>query len=265
MMNTLFVFAMFILNSQSLWAGACKHIDLSNEEEQLLEACQMGYTEVAFDLLSNGIYPNICNENHYTCLHLAAMNGHTSIIEYLLQKGAQLRTRTKDHLLSPIHLAAISGKTQIHTLETWNVIVSFFNDNLSSYDAINAKDSHGNTPLHYAFLNGYLKVAEFLLLLGANRNAINLSEKTPRELVSGQQFAHLWEPLDSLLQRIEDPYSVVQASETTGTGEFHLNNTQKNIPSPTSVANLVDHWALSHEPRVSFLDQNSSDELDGPL
>jgi len=49
---------------------------------------------------------------------------------------------------------------------------------------VNSTDSHGETPLHLASWNGYLKIAKLLISKGADVNAKNNLGETPLHLAS---------------------------------------------------------------------------------
>ena len=77
------------------------------------------------------------DSNMRTGLHLAAQEGHISLVEVLLQKGWNINARDRT-LKTPLHFACLYGHEVVA-----DVLLKGKSD-------INAKDSCGRTPLHYA-------------------------------------------------------------------------------------------------------------------
>ncbi|CAG9771848.1 unnamed protein product [Ceutorhynchus assimilis] len=50
----------------------------------------------------------------YTALHYAARNGHLSVCEYLVEKGADIDATTKSGLATALHRAVSAGKYIFH-------------------------------------------------------------------------------------------------------------------------------------------------------
>lgn len=48
---------------------------------------------------------NVCDSHGHTPLHKAALNGARAIVDYLISKDTPKNARTKDELLTPLHLA----------------------------------------------------------------------------------------------------------------------------------------------------------------
>ncbi|KAM9385858.1 CARD- and ANK-domain containing inflammasome adapter protein [Pholidichthys leucotaenia] len=85
-----------------------------------------------------------------TLLHFAAENGHLSIIELLICKGARLNLLDQTGRTA-LHRAASRGHTEIvKTL-------------LKAGAPINAVDSHGKAPIHLAATNGHLNCVKVLV------------------------------------------------------------------------------------------------------
>ena len=51
--------------------------------------------------------------------------------------------------------------------------------------AVQAKDRHDNTPLHWAAQRGRARIAETLVAAGANLNALNAAHRTPLDVAQG--------------------------------------------------------------------------------
>jgi uncharacterized protein len=110
------------------------------------------------ELLKND--PNLVfskDEDGFTPLHLAAANGHTGIVEFLLTTRAEVNS--KDNAGStPLHQAAAGQHNDIVELL------------LAQKADVDATDKHGLTPLHYAALSNNQDVVRSLLIHDANAN-----------------------------------------------------------------------------------------------
>jgi ankyrin repeat protein len=101
-----------------------------------------------------------------TALHLAAENRHTQLVEFLIDKGAEVNATTKEGS-TPLHLTALKGQGELA-----EVLLARGAD-------VQAEDNNGNTPLHGTAFKGHTDVAELLLSKGADVNAKNKSGATP--------------------------------------------------------------------------------------
>ena len=91
------------------------------------------------------------NTDKYTALHIAAQEGNYKIVNYLIEKGAEInKTCLKD--TAPLHIACERGHIE--------VVKSL----LGNGAMINVKNEENCTPLYVASREGHLNVVEFLLL-----------------------------------------------------------------------------------------------------
>ena len=75
----------------------------------LLIAAQNGRDEIIEDLLLGGADVNFGNNHKNTAIHLAAQNGWTKVMEWLL-KAKNINVNAKDlHANTALHLAAQNG------------------------------------------------------------------------------------------------------------------------------------------------------------
>ena len=110
-----------------------------------------------------------CDKEGWSLLHIAAYQGHTSIVALLLEY--QFNTRCKNLAgWQPLHCAAYKGHYGIIKLL------------LAKQAPINEADNDGWTPLHCAAYKGHKLAIKFLLAYGANANACNKEKLTPSEL-----------------------------------------------------------------------------------
>lgn len=75
----------------------------------LHEACNHGWYEVAFRLVSSGANVNARGLDNDTPLHDAAANGHLKIIKLLVERGADIHTKNSKGK-TPLDVAPSSVK-----------------------------------------------------------------------------------------------------------------------------------------------------------
>ncbi len=85
-----------------------------------------------------------------TPLHFAASGDHTEVIEYLIEKGADVNMKSYFGM-TPLHVAAQNGQQKVTELL------------IKKGAAIHVKDRSRHTPVFYAAFRGYTKVVELLL------------------------------------------------------------------------------------------------------
>jgi ankyrin repeat protein len=119
------------------------------------------------DETGKGVDVNAKNPDGVTALHLAATQGHRSVAELLLSKGADVNSKVSgDDAFTPLHFAAIYGKQDMVNLL------------LSEGADVDAKTNNDTTPLHSAAYCGWLEVTKLLLTNGADVNAKERSDLT---------------------------------------------------------------------------------------
>ncbi|XP_052124275.1 transient receptor potential cation channel subfamily A member 1 isoform X3 [Frankliniella occidentalis] len=136
--------------------GACINLKNHNNESPLHFAARFGRYNTVRQLLDSEKGSFIINESDgegLTPLHIASQQGHTRVVQLLLNRGALLH---RDHMgRNPLHLAAMSGYTQ--TMELLQSVHSHLLDQL---------DKDGNTALHLATMEN--KPNSIQLLLSMN-------------------------------------------------------------------------------------------------
>lgn len=106
------------------------------------------------------------DDHRFSLLHWAAKEGHTSICDMLIQRGARVNaTNMGDD--TALHLACSHGRRDIVLMLLHNKA------------NINAVNEHGNTPLHYACFWGHDHIAEDLVNNGAMIMMANKFDETP--------------------------------------------------------------------------------------
>ncbi|XP_062543504.1 transient receptor potential cation channel subfamily A member 1 isoform X2 [Armigeres subalbatus] len=136
--------------------GACINLKNNNNESPLHFAARYGRYNTVRQLLDSEKGTFIINESDgegLTPLHIASKEGHTRVVQLLLNRGALLH---RDHNgRNPLHLAAMSGYTQ--TIELLHSVHSHLLDQV---------DKDGNTALHLASMENKPNAVVLLLSLG---------------------------------------------------------------------------------------------------
>ena len=145
----------------------------------IFEAAATGKTQQLVRLLASE--PELINAHAtdgFQPLGLACFFGHSETVEYLIESGAAINSRSNNPLsAAPIQSAAAAGHVEIVIL-------------LLKHSADpNIREQGGYTPLHAAAQNGDTRMIRSLLTSGAVRDLKTDDGKTPQDLA--EQAGHL--------------------------------------------------------------------------
>ncbi|KAK6517010.1 hypothetical protein TWF506_006889 [Arthrobotrys conoides] len=109
-----------------------------------------------------------------TCLHMAAANNHVEVVEYIL-------SLEPPPLATPVvHPEVSSSSSSTNNTTTSTSLSNITSDGttitvLSSYlhTLLNFPNESGNTPLHWACLNGHIEAVKVLVKAGADPGVLN--------------------------------------------------------------------------------------------
>jgi len=138
-----------------------------------------------FDSLANNIYtnPHLINafsEDGFTPLGLACYFGHEDSARYLLLKGAEVNTCSRNgYNVYPLHSAVAANNADITKIL------------LEAGADVNVVQISGITPLHSAAHHGNIELIILLLEAGANVNAKTGEGKTAAEMALLSGFDEL--------------------------------------------------------------------------
>ncbi|XP_022047740.2 dynein axonemal heavy chain 12 [Acanthochromis polyacanthus] len=154
----------------------------------LHESAFLGLENFAYLLLESGADPNACDIKKKTPLALAAQNGHLSVVEVLLQKGAHVWSESEtgtvlfdaaasgnpdiislllDHGADP-NLPLYSGHLPIHRAACHGHRLAL--EHLIPVTKMHAVKESGMSPLHSAAAGGHAQCVELLIKAGYDPN-----------------------------------------------------------------------------------------------
>lgn len=137
----------------------------------LVNAARSGEPDEVERLLDQGAPISGRQRDHLTPLHAAAQRGRRDVAELLIARGADVNAVSDDGGHTPLHKAAIVGHTQVAELL------------IANGAAVDARNSgwldSGCTALHMAAESGSKGMVELLLARGANIHATTDDGSTP--------------------------------------------------------------------------------------
>ena len=185
------------------------------------EAARSGDVSVVQTLLNTGIDVNKKNEDGWTPLHIAASKNHKTIVELLIENGAEINSL---------------GETS--SIFIWQ---------------------GGFTPLHYAAVNGHKEIVELLINKGANVNAKTDDGLTPRDWAIKRNHTDIVDLLRSYGGKTNSIHFQVRDGDLEGVQDYldaglDINAKDQNGSTPL-------HWAAleGHKEIVEFLINKQAD------
>ena len=110
-----------------------------------------------------------------TPLHIASARGHLTVVQYLVELGADME-KVRLYDWTPLLDASAMGHLEV---------VRYLIEQGAKRDK--ATDS-GNTSLHWAARYGHLEVAKLLMVYGADLNATNWYGRLPIDLAANEEI-----------------------------------------------------------------------------
>ncbi len=168
----------------------------------------------------NKKFREIKDPRSFSPLHIAVLEGHVAITEFLIQKGVDLEARTAKGL-TPLHCAAMAGQLEVAKL------LLYRGADRGKKDASKKKfheltDSSGNTLLHLAIIEKDTKLVRLLLEEGADIDALDRHKRTPLHLAAS--YGNL-ELIQLLLKNNADPNKEDSYGRKFHELEYKKNNT----------------------------------------
>ncbi|XP_011496712.1 PREDICTED: ankyrin repeat domain-containing protein 27-like [Ceratosolen solmsi marchali] len=222
----------------------------------LCESCERSLSRSSLSDLSTVL---VADERGLTCLHVASVYGQVSVVDYLLQQGADPNERDTEGI-SALHCAATRGHQNtllllLHANADPNAIDAKGNSALHlaadhGHDAcvkallyfaeqarillhINTANLQGDTALHFASKWGYTSIVEILLEYGTDLNLKNRRGQTPLSVAHSSHIARL---LEGSISRTSTPtglseYTPMRKEPKAETGNH---SASVGIAAPTS-------------------------------
>jgi ankyrin repeat protein len=139
------------------------------EKSNIWRDCVDGYYDWVKEHIHEGAPINEADHCGDPPLVLAAGNGHTKVVELLLEEGADIQ---QSGLMKDTALQRSAHNGHFHTVKYL----------IEQGADVNALDMGDNTPLHWAAMRGHVEIVNLLLLNGADRNIKNKQELLPIDL-----------------------------------------------------------------------------------
>lgn len=156
--------------------------------------------------------PNLvhCSFEYLTPIRFAVRENHKAVVEYLLEKGANPVFDFSDSLIT---IASDRGYTELESFlkaklyetyhirpegdETAKLIKAFDKEAVKQRlqknpELVHIADARGNQPIHWATLTRQLALIEWLLLQGADINAVRPDGARPLDLTYGDYYYRAW-------------------------------------------------------------------------
>ena len=168
----------------------------------------------------NKKFREIKDPHSFSPLHIAVLEGHAAITEFLIQEGVDLEARTAKGL-TPLHCAAMAGQLEVAKL------LLYRGADRGKKDASKKKfheltDSSGNTLLHLAIIEEDTELVRLLLEEGADIDALDRHKRTPLHLAAS--YGNL-ELIQLLLKNNADPNKEDSYGRKFHELEYKKNNT----------------------------------------
>ena len=203
---------------------ACKAGDL-NSVKWLIEENHVNPNS----RISESTYPLFDKKSNFTPLIFACLNNSLPIVEYLLQKGANVHAKDA-YKRTALHYACIEGNLPIvkdlwrysaylevkdkkgntpifYAVEKGNLpIIDFLNNGMINYlhkANLSAKNNLNETLLHIACSSGHFQIVQYLISYGANINAKTIYGKTPLDYAKEKGHSEIVKYIISLTEQTE--------------------------------------------------------------
>eukprot|EP00656_Telonema_subtile_P003392 TRINITY_DN11550_c0_g1_i2.p1 TRINITY_DN11550_c0_g1~~TRINITY_DN11550_c0_g1_i2.p1 ORF type:complete len:408 (-),score=89.90 TRINITY_DN11550_c0_g1_i2:93-1316(-) len=168
-------------------AGADVNLATRNGVTSLIWACQNQMEPQVKELIKRDVDLDMVGADGLSGMHIAARDGHASIVAMLLEAGADHRTQTNGKAHTPLELARQNEHVEVEELikeyvagrDFEPVVKAVWERNMSEITQqlvelrdtgadINSADSYGHTPLMVAVMMNDVGMARELLEIGAS-------------------------------------------------------------------------------------------------
>jgi len=193
------------------------------------------------DDLRNAIDPTM-----KTGLHLAAREGHTALVEILIQKGFNVNARDRT-LKTPLHYACLYGH---------EVIADVLLKNKAD---INARDVSGRTAFHYACAGVSPRI--ITLLLGTKPELVNDPDHNGRTGLFYAIYNSSQKQVDIIRTILEHKADINYQDESGRTALHHASESGRSRAIPILVQKGADIGIREHVTNKTALDLAANDRV----
>ena len=172
-----------LLSSVTVHLAAQTPVQLTAEEQALMEAAYSGQLEEVRRLVRGGTSVKVIDEERRTPMMFAAFNGHAAVAEYLLDAGAEIDAKDSSGRTALMYAASgpfvdtvgllLKRGAEVNvqgTLEGFTPLMTAAAEGLADVVRIlltagadpDIKDKDGDTALTFAEQNGHSEVAALL-------------------------------------------------------------------------------------------------------
>lgn len=152
----------------------------AEEEASLVRACETGDLAAVVHMLGRGANPHTRSPNGLPLIHLASNGGHTEIVKFLINLGAEVNSGDSASFI-PLHYASYHGK--------YDTVVLL----IEAGSEVDALGANGSSALHLASAGDHHTVAQYLLDMGAEKDRRNARNLRPIDLARSDAMKRLLE------------------------------------------------------------------------
>ena len=200
--------------------GADIYVKANNGSNCLHFAADKGKLNICKFLLEEHNFDiNYTNNEKFTALHLSARNGSFALFSYLLEKGSEIYSKTKN-MHNVLHLSTFYGHFDISEFVLKHFMTHYEDSNTRAQYELNSKtyrsqvfykykciflhamDVQGNTYLHLAAAGNQQKICKLLLDYDTEfTTLLNKEGKTAREIAMESDFKDILNVLKAQYDR----------------------------------------------------------------
>ena len=172
----------------------------------------------ALKLIQEGADPNELNPSGKSCLRLALEQGNSQLFRILHQIGGRI-------------IPPLTSETALHfaVRNSHSKLVRLFLRNSQSFPNYkNSKDIDGRTPLHLAAHTGNVELVAMLLKYNCNKNILDISNKSAKDLAietCSKHLAEILELLGSEELRVQSPQPLKKHQKSPHNRRFSSKST----------------------------------------
>lgn len=133
-------------------------------------SCAKSNVDIIRVLVQNGANLRLRNKDGWNCFHIAAREGQTNILNYLLDSCTDIWNSCSKNGRTPLHTAALHGKAN-----AVNLLLSRCGFTTDSPDCC------GSTPLMDALRTGHVQIAE--TLIKTYKASVNATDQLGRQAI----------------------------------------------------------------------------------